>query len=152
MPPRKEPTRQADQTYFITFATAQRRPFFRQEPWALMLVNILERYLHEYELHDFVLMPDHIHLLLSPHGTVERSVQLIKGGFSFQAKRAFAWKLDIWQPGFSDHRVRDHDDYFTHVACIRKNAASLREGARIFDGEQCSLPLSEEPQWLKPPS
>jgi putative transposase len=151
MRPRREPFRQAEQTFFVTLATADRRPLFGQEPWAQALTNILARYQNEYDLHDFVIMPDHLHLLLSPHGDLERSVQLIKGGFSFQAQRAFEWKLDIWQAGFSDHRIRDHEDYATHIAYIRKNSASLREGKRRFDGESCSLPLEEEPAHLKPP-
>jgi REP element-mobilizing transposase RayT len=37
-------------------------------------------------LHAFVVMPDHIHLLLTPQGiTIERAVGLIKGGFSHLA-------------------------------------------------------------------
>jgi putative transposase len=40
-----------------------------------------------YRLHAFVVMPDHLHLLITPFDTIEKSVQLIKGGFSFRAKR-----------------------------------------------------------------
>jgi len=32
-----------------------------------------------YFLHEFVLMPDHFHLLVSPTLSLERSLQLIKG-------------------------------------------------------------------------
>jgi putative transposase len=149
--PRREPFRQADQTYFVTFVTAERRCFFRNEPWAMAFLNSVSRYQAEYDLHDFIIMPDHVHLLLSPHVPLERVAQLLKGGFSFNAKRAFEWKGDIWQAGFSDHRIRDHADYETHVAYIRRNAATLGEGKRRFDGASCSLELAPEPQGLKPP-
>ncbi|MGB6677366.1 MAG: transposase, partial [Terriglobales bacterium] len=43
-------------------------------------------------LHEFVLMPDHFHLLLTPiHGlTLERAMQLIKGGFSYRVGKELA--------------------------------------------------------------
>ena len=49
-------------------------------------------------LHEFALMPDHVHLLLSPCGeiTVERAVQLIKGGFSFRAGKELGFRGEIW--------------------------------------------------------
>jgi len=97
-------------------------------------------------------MSEHVYLLLSPHAGLERVAQLLKGGFSFNAKRAFQWRLDIWQPGFSDHRIRDHEDYVAHLEYIRKNAASLGEGRRRFDGASCELPLAPEPQWLTAPT
>jgi putative transposase len=151
MRPRREPLRQAEQTHFLTLATTQRHPLFRDERWALLLLNQIERHQAEYDLHDFVVLPDHVHLLLSPQRSVERSVQLIKGGFSFQAKRAFQWKLDIWESGFSDHLIRDHEDYLGHIEYIRKEAANLGEGKRRFAGASCSLPLSAEPQRLTAP-
>lgn len=150
MPPRREPFRQAGQTYFLTLVTAERQGFFRNERWAILLLNQMERHRAEFDLHDFVLMPDHVYLLLSPHVALERVVQLIKGGFSFHAKRAFEWKGDIWEPGFSEHRIRDHEDYASHMEYIRRNSASLGEGKRRFDGESCTLTLAPEPQGLKP--
>jgi putative transposase len=84
--------------------------------------------------------------LLSPVGAVERSVQIVKGGFSFAAKRAFSWKGGIWQAGFSDHRIREERDWDQHIAYIAKNAASLGVQAYRFcgQGELCRYrqPLS----------
>jgi len=42
---------------------------------------------HKYMLHEFVAMPDHFHLLITPQVTLERALQLIKGGFSYRAAR-----------------------------------------------------------------
>jgi putative transposase len=43
---------------------------------------------NKYLLHEFVVMPDHLHLILTPQGiTLERAMQLIKGGFSFQLNK-----------------------------------------------------------------
>ena len=47
----------------------------------------LKRRVPRFLLHDFVVMPDHVHLLLTPQRiTLERVVQLIKGG-SFASAR-----------------------------------------------------------------
>jgi len=75
--------------YFITASTFQRRPLFRKEPMARLFLEVLFHYRDKknYLLHEFVLMPDHFHLLLSPTLSLERSLQLIKGGFSYRAKR-----------------------------------------------------------------
>ena len=152
MRPSREPFRQADQTYFATFQTAQRQCFFRNERWSSLFLAALERYLPQIGLHDFVILPDHIHLLLSPAVPLERAVQLIKGGFSFQARRELQWNSDIWQPGFSDHRIRDIADLDMHLEYLSKNKNSGRAEGRAIRGVDTGLMLHPFPQWLKPHS
>lgn len=149
MPPR-EPVRQRGQTYFVTFQTIQRRELFRSDRWALLFLEILKHYGDQIELHDFVVMLDHVHLLITAHCTIEKAMQLVKGGYSFRAKRAFKWSGEIWQPGFSDHRIRDEEDYWTHVAYIAKNSASMPPGVKVYCGANAGLPLQPIPQRLKP--
>jgi putative transposase len=36
-------------------------------------------------------MPDHFHLLVTPTETLERALQLIKGGFSYRARKELGW-------------------------------------------------------------
>jgi REP element-mobilizing transposase RayT len=52
-------------------------------------VEVLSHYRDHknYLLYEFVLMPDHFHLLISPMLSLERSLPLIKGGFSCRAKK-----------------------------------------------------------------
>jgi putative transposase len=71
-------------------------------------------------LHEFVIMPDHVHLLLTPAKEIslERAVQFIKGGFSFRLQS----RLPVWQASFTNHRIRDADDYERHRSYIRENA------------------------------
>ncbi|MGC1374184.1 MAG: transposase, partial [Candidatus Sulfotelmatobacter sp.] len=74
-----------------------------------------------YLLHEFVLMPDHFHLLLSPTLSLERSLQLIKGGFSYRAKKEVDYSGKIWQPSYYDRRVRGFEDYSNFKYYIRRN-------------------------------
>jgi putative transposase len=103
-----------------------------------------------YKLHAFVVMPDHLHLLISPFESVEKSVQLIKGGFSFRAKRELEWKGEIWQPGFTDHRVRDEEDWLRHLQYIRTNPIDARLTEDIALYEFIGFPNREFPPGLKP--
>ena len=49
--------------------------------------------------------------------TLERAVDLIKGGFS----RRLASSYPVWQRGFTDHRIRDVEDMKTRRAYIHLN-------------------------------
>ena len=86
------------QTYFVSFQTYEAHAaFFVHDRWARLLLQVIEGYRTEYALHDFVIMHDHVHLLMTPAGALEKSVQLIKGGYSFRARREFLWTGPIWQ-------------------------------------------------------
>jgi len=152
MRPRREAIRSNEYTYFVSTQTAGRRPFFRHERWARLMLATLAHYDGTgYKLHAYVVMPDHLHLLLTPFDTVEKSAQLIKGGFSFRAKRELEWSGEIWQPGFTDHRIRDEEDWNRHLEYIRLNPvhAHLAEDTALYE----FMGVQDEtfPQGLKPP-
>lgn len=150
MRPSREKTRNQNAAYFVSTQTARRQPYFRHERWALLLKEVILHYSEEdYSLHGYVIMPDHVHILIVPSSTLEKAVQLIKGGFSFRAKKEFVWKSDIWQPGFSDHRIRNEEDWQRHIEYIRENPVEAKlaeDGAYPYLG----FPRPEFPQGLKP--
>ncbi len=151
MRPRRETIRSNEYAYFVSTQTEGRKPFFRHERWARLMLSTLNHYDGTgYKLHAFVIMPDHLHLLIGPFESVEKSVQLIKGGFSFRAKRELEWKGEIWQPGFADHGVRDEEDWQKHLAYIKNNPvdAHLVSNADLY--EFMGLPSFEFPLGLKP--
>jgi putative transposase len=108
-------------TYFITSVTANRRRLFQVEQNATLFLDILQeqRTKNRIQLHAFVIMPDHIHLLLTraPDVSLEKAMQYIKGNFSFRLKS----KLDVWQPGYDSRRIIDTNDYTTHQTYIHQN-------------------------------
>jgi len=120
--------------YFITASTFQKRNIFQSDRMANLFVDVLFHYRRqsEYLLHEFVVMPDHFHLLITPHEALERALQLIKGGFSFRAKKELGFAHEIWQPSYYDRRVRNADEYFAFRAYIRRNA--VKRGLAV--GEQ----------------
>src|SRR2546423_15441147 len=122
MKPKREHATNNGQTYMVTSTTWNRSGHFRNERWARLLIDTLYHYRGTaYLLHEFVVMPDHIHVLMTPEASLERAVQFIKGGFSFRAKKEIGSNLEVWQKGFSDHRIRDARGYAEHVLYIRHN-------------------------------
>jgi putative transposase len=110
-------------TYFITTATYNRRRLFQVESNAALLLETIDHYRASYLLHAYVVMPDHLHLIVTPTDiTLERTMQLIKGGFSHR----LASKLPVWQRGFTDHRIRDAADYNIRRNYLHQNPVEAR--------------------------
>ena len=155
MRPKREVATTNGQTYFVTSNTAQWRALFRNARWAEMFVDTIYGYRPErYLLHGFVVMHDHFHLLITPQESLERAVQCVKGGFSFRAKRELGWNGDVWLAGFSDHRIRDEEDFDVHQRYIAKNPVEARLVGRAEEYPYCSangrFELDAFPQGLKP--
>lgn len=111
-------------TYFVTFSTYRRARLFVVENYAKLFLKTLYSYERQgaFHLHAFVAMPEHVHLLLTPNGkTLERVVQLIKGGYSREFGLQFVAKKEVWQRGFTDHRIRDPQDFALHLGYIHQN-------------------------------
>jgi putative transposase len=102
-------------TYFVTTNTFQSTFLFQVEETARIIIDKMLEYRDKgnYLLHDFVLMPNHLHLILTPADTVtlEKAMQLIKGGSSHEIHRVRGGRLEIWQSGFHESRVTSWSDY-----------------------------------------
>jgi putative transposase len=153
MRPPRENVRRSGETYFVSSQTVDRQPFFRHERWAVLMEEIFQHYRgSSYQLHAYVVMPDHFHAILSPQDSIERAMQNIKGGFSFRAKRAFDWKHNIWQAGFSDHRIRDAADFDRHISYMRHNPVKNKLCLSSENYRYLAVNLDPIPQRLKPSS
>jgi putative transposase len=117
-------------TYFVSSATWERRELFRVTQTAELLVQriLACRDKDAYLIHEFVVMPNHFHVLITPGETtsLEKAVQLIKGGFSFEFHKQRASKMEVWQVGFHDWTIRDSEDYQTKVRYIHMNPVEAR--------------------------
>ena len=153
--PTREHVTNNSQTYFVTSKTWEGRALFQSDLWARLFFKTLLTHRGEsYLLHEFVLMPDHFHLLISPVVALERAVQMVKGGFSYRAKRELGSNAEIWQRGFADHRIRDFADYDKHRHYIHLNPIKRRLCGRPeeykFSSTFPGWKLDPIPQWLKP--
>ena len=116
---------------FVTIATRDRRPVFEIARAAELLIDTLLHYrtLGHYKLHAYVVMPDHLHLLLTPQAiTLEHAVELIKNGFVYRLDT----ELPIWEHAFRSYSVANLHDLeivrtYLHQLPVRANLAPAAE-------------------------
>jgi len=143
-------------TYFITANTFQKHSLLQSDKMAQLLLDVLLSYRlqQKYLLHEFVIMPDHFHLLITPVLTLERALQLVKGGFSFRAKRELSFGGEIWAKSFYDTRVRDWEEYcafrrYIHMNPVKRGLVALPE-QYPYSSAKAGMVLDAVPQRLKP--
>src|SRR2546430_15236717 len=102
-------------TYFVTFSTWQRRRLFVVERYARLSLKTMYVYRRQgkFQLHTFVLMPEHGHVLLTPTEgvTLERAVRLVKGGHSYAFGVEVGKQKEVLQGGFGGPRLPARADF-----------------------------------------
>ena len=73
----------------------------------------------KFQVHDFVVMPDHVHLLVTVRGdiTTENAMQFIKGGFSDRLKKEFGVNWVIISDSAAAQRLESMG-----MTCIYQNS------------------------------
>ncbi len=112
----------------------------------------------EFQLHEFVVMPNHIHLLLSVDDdhAIGRAMQMVKGGFSHALREAGPKRSAVWQPSYYEHRVRDAEEYgrmraYTQANPVRRGLVQTANDYP-YSSAKSGLRLGEVPERLKPQS
>ncbi len=146
---------QSRRTFFVTTRTYMGRRLFQVDRNAELLVDVLRACAARFRIHDFVVMPEHVHLLLSVEGdlSVEKAMQFIKGGFSYRIKKELRYAGEVWQRGFSEVRVNDDESFRSYREYIAQNPvqAGLVASAEMY--RWCFESLKRrKAQGLKPSS
>lgn len=122
---KEKAVRSISRTFFATSKTIQGRHLLQSDRLATLLIDVLRTHAStgKFTVHDFVVMPDHIHLLLTLDNTVtiEKAMQFVKGGFSYRAKKELGYQGEIWQKGFSEVRITDRQSFLKHREYIEQN-------------------------------
>jgi putative transposase len=138
----------SSRTFFATTKTIEGRHLLQSHAFATLLIDVLRGYVaaKKFTAHDFVVMPDHVHLLLTLDGTIsiEKAMQLVKGGFSYRLKKELGYGGEIWQRGYSEVRVDDRKSFLAHRDYIYQNPvkAGLVDSPEKFP--YCSLSLKRK--------
>jgi len=87
----------------------------------------------DYYVHSFVVMPNHVHLLVSLHERVSlgKTVKSWKGVSANRINVAMRREGDLWQKNYFDRLIRDHDHYVRVARYIRTNP----EKGKVKPGE-----------------
>jgi len=158
-----KPSRPADpqrikaesRTFFVTTRTAEGKALLQTGRMAELFFDVLRGYMRagKFKVHDFVVMRNHVHLLLTIGGdmTVEKAIQLIKGNFSYRASKELGTQGEIWQRGFSEVRVRDEESFRAHQLYIYDNPVKAGLARAPEEYQHGSLYLRRrKAQGLKP--
>ena len=116
------------QAHCLTFSCFHRRPFLAQMRMEDAFLESLElaRQRFEMRVYGYIVMPEHVHLLVSePAPNVLSSfMQVLKTKVSIQASKQrakSAQAFHFWQERYFDHNVRNHEGFVTQLRYIHRN-------------------------------
>ena len=114
-----------NQPYFVTARTLQRRPLFRDRWAARLFLQELQGCREElgFLLLSFVVMPDHVHLVVvpGPGADLPRIMQHVKGRFARTFNLARGGTGAVWQARFYESAVRTEVQLERWVRYIEEN-------------------------------
>jgi putative transposase len=116
---------------YVTATTRDRRPIFEIARVAELFIDTLLHYRRQghYKLHAYVVMPDHVHLVLTPQAmTLSQAIGLIKSGFSHRLDT----QLPIWEDAFTAYSIANNHDLevvraYLHQLPVRAELAAAAE-------------------------
>ena len=124
-------------THFLTANTSSGRNLLQNAQWAELLEDVLFEYRDagEYQVHHYVMMPNHVHLLATTQKAPSpcKIVQLIKGRFSYELKKGFGVARSPWQEGFAGRQIWTSDEFRAAARYIEENPV---KGRRCESAEQ----------------
>ncbi len=114
--------------YFVTIGTRKREALLSDPCLARAVLGCLldcrDRY--DYALYAYCLMPNHVHLLVTPKGESSVALSAFVGAFKSLSTRAF-WERDgkgvLWQQHYYDHIVRSDESLSAIGEYILNNPA-----------------------------
>jgi putative transposase len=137
-------------TYFLTLVTHERHPLFREAVARDLLHQSMRATFAVYPMnvHEMVLLPDHLHMLCTmPEDDSDYSLRIkhIKRRFTRawlkagghegprNASRRRAGERGIWQRRFYEHTIRNQREYRDHVAYVHMNPVKHKLVTRPVD-------------------
>jgi putative transposase len=111
--------------YFVTANTDKRQQIFRDPDAASFFLNTLRYYkpLLGFKIYSYVVMPDHIHLLIEPNDRYDLSevMKAIKGSFGRKYLMMRGEKGKVWQRQFFGYTVEDELQLKRNIRYIFEN-------------------------------
>jgi putative transposase len=108
----------------VTTVTADRFPVFTDPVYAQIVMDAVlhGRAAGWWKVIAFVVMPDHLHIIMIPAGkNISQCVKAIKGYSARLINALRQHREALWQPGFFDYVLDSEDEVFTRIAYIEGN-------------------------------
>ncbi len=147
-------------TYFVTAGTSFKQNLLQSDRIAQLFCETLFHYrdARNFRVHAFVVMPNHFHLILTvlEGSTLERAMQLIKGGFLIKPASCWEWtpqsgRRVLWIGEFGTAwNWKSIPPTFTRTP-VKAGLAETAEEYR-YSSLNPAFVMDELPQRLKPSS
>jgi len=124
-------------SYYITMVTHRRKPWLVEYIDLLRQAFVLSRNRFDYRIDGIVVLPDHLHMIITPERAEEypQIVTQIKRGFVYllpkeqkqEAKLSLTpsqykkGRSGIWQSRYYEHTIRNEKDWMEKMEYIRNN-------------------------------
>ena len=112
---------QTKDSHFITFSCSKRYPLLHAPASRSIFEEQLERCRQWYGFYVFgyVVMPEHVHLLLSEpeRTTLSRVMQMLKQ----EVAKRLNWEVRLWLPRYYDFNVHTHKKHIEKLRYIHRN-------------------------------
>ncbi len=116
--------------YYVTSVTYKRAQLLKSDKAAWFLIHTIgyHKFIYDYRVYAYVVMPDHFHAIIQPEGkySISSIMHHIKGTFSRKYNEFTGHKGHVWQKGFYDRIIRGRRDIlkkinYTHNNPVRAN-------------------------------
>lgn len=124
-------------SYFITMVTQERKPLLIENIELLRNAFRLSKQRHIYKIDAIVILPDHLHMIITPENANEypKIISHIKRSFVYgldndiknEAKTRLSsakyrrGNSGIWQERYYEHTIRDEKDWLEKLEYIKTN-------------------------------
>jgi len=118
---------QSQLSHFLTFSCYHRQRYFGSPEVCDLFLRCLEDTRRHFALriYGYVVMPEHVHLLLSEpeHGSLADAMRYLKLGFSkrVRSQRQTAAPASFWQKRYYDRNVRDECEFTVKLRYLHRN-------------------------------
>lgn len=129
------------QIYFLTHVTYKRIPILVENISFVWDAFTYVRGINHYELIGWVILPDHIHMIVDPKGNdLSDLVKRFKIKFSGLYRSANNLRSGrLWQYRYWDHIIRDESDLNRHLDYIHYNSVKHRLSSTPYEYEHSSF-------------
>src|ERR1017187_8649959 len=128
------------QSHFVTFCCYHRRPLFTRDASRLIFESALERVRRSFrlQLYGYVVMPEHVHLLLSEpqRDTLADALKSLKQGVS---RRLIGDAEHFWQKRYYDFNIRNYPQFVEKLRYLHRNPVKAGSCERPEDWEWSSF-------------
>jgi putative transposase len=132
---------ESGQSHFVTFSCRRRQPYFSSAEVFDLFVRCLDDMRMRFDIcvYGYVVMPEHVHLLLSEptSATLAEAMHYLKLSFAKRARRLRSARAQVsaqrtganlghplgsfWEKRYYDRNVRDYDEFQVKLRYLHRN-------------------------------